>query len=270
MRINYYSVGSAAGLRLLDRGEADFGAVDSRGSPVERLPGQPCARIAVPMVRGAVVVAYNLPSLGGSTLVLDASVLAGVYAGRITRWNATSIAALNPSLALPAIPIAVIERAAGSGTGRAFTEYLATSGRYSDSIPGDGSRRPTGRAVEGNEGVAAEVKVTVGAIGFMELAYARQNHLAVSALVDSAGSVVTPDASASNYPIQSLTWLVFEPGRTDAARSAAIIDFARWALRDGAAQAAAFEYRALSPDTVARYDSLLAAIDPRRCGQTRH
>jgi phosphate transport system substrate-binding protein len=267
--INYFSVGSAEGLRLFGRGEVDFGAVDSRLRPALNESREGCGQIAVPMVQGAVAVAYNLPSLRNSVLVLNAPVLAGIYRGQLTKWNAEPIANLNRSLAMPDLPITVVRRASGSGTGRAFSEYLRTSGKWLPAADEGDVRWPVGIAAEGNESAAADVQVTVGAVGFMELTYARQNRLPIAALVDSVGDPVQPGTSAPTYPVRTQTWLLFDATRLTESKGRAFVGFARWALRDGGATAAGLEYDALPKDTIAHYDSLLAAVNFKRCAKTQ-
>lgn len=263
--INYFSVGSAEGRRHFDRGDVDFGAVDAQWRPAVTNRTAGCGQVAVPMVQGPIAVAYNLPSLRAARVVLDARVMADIYLGRLTRWNAKPIAALNPSLALPSLPITVVHRSSGSGTGRAFSEYLRTSGRWL-AHTGDGDVRwPVGIAAEGNEGVASDVQVTEGAIGFMELAYARQNHLSIASLVAADGGSVQPGRNGQGYPITTRTWLLVDPSRLTPARGAALVGFARWALREGAAIATELEYDPLTADTIAHYDSILAAVRFKPC-----
>ncbi|MEO8621803.1 MAG: phosphate ABC transporter substrate-binding protein PstS [bacterium] len=266
--INYFSVGSAEGLRLFGRGEVDFGAVDSRLRPKVDESRVGCGQVAVPMVQGAVAVAYNLPSLGNAVLVLNAPTLAGIYRGQLTKWNAVPIANLNRSLKMPDLPITVVRRASGSGTGRAFSEYLRTSGQWLPAAGEGDVRWPVGIAAEGNQSAAADVQVSIGAIGFMELTYARQNRLPIAALVDSVGDPVQPGTSTPTYPVRTQTWLLFDPARLTELKGKALVGFARWALRDGAATAAGLEYDALPKDTIAHYDSLLAGVDFKRCART--
>ncbi|MEO5817597.1 MAG: phosphate ABC transporter substrate-binding protein PstS [Gemmatimonadaceae bacterium] len=155
VRINYFAVGSAEGLRLLERGEADFGATDKPVLPTPATSNVACARIAVPMVRGPVAVAYNLPQASGP-LTFDAALLADVFSGTVQQWNAPEIKALNRDVTLPATPITVVHRGTGSGTSRAFGDFLSSSGRWAGSQVGDtsGVRWPVGVAAEGNAGVA--------------------------------------------------------------------------------------------------------------------
>ncbi|MEP7000508.1 MAG: phosphate ABC transporter substrate-binding protein PstS, partial [bacterium] len=266
--INYFSVGSAEGLRLFGRGDVDFGAVDSRLRPAVNESRVGCGQVAIPMVQGAVAVAYNLPSLGISVLVLNAPVLAAIYRGQLTKWNAAPIVNLNRSLKMPDLPITVVRRASGSGTGRAFSEYLRTSGQWLPAADEGDVRWPVGIAAEGNESAAADVQVTIGAVGFMELTYARQNRLAIAALIDSVGDPVQPGTSTPTYPVRTQTWLLFDPARLTESKGNALVGFVRWALRDGAATAARLEYDVLPSDTIAHYDSLLAAVNVNRCAKT--
>jgi phosphate transport system substrate-binding protein len=128
---------------------------------------------------------------------------------------------------------------------------------------------PVGVSTEGNEGIASEVKVTAGAIGYAELAYARENRLSVAAIRDQHGEFRLPGGSEDKYPITTRTWLVFDPERLSAEKGEALTAFIRWALQDGAAIAHDYEYRALEPDTVARYDSLLTGTDFKSCERRR-
>ena len=271
VRINYYSVGSIEGLRLLADGRADFGASDR---PLPRaMDSRPsgCERLAVPTVKGPIAVVYTVPGVDTLTpLRLDDQVLAGIFAGRITHWNALALRALNPMLTLPDLPIIVVHRGVGSGTSKAFGDYLVATGAW-PRAPGDTGdvRWPVGIAAEGNEGVAVEVKVTNGAIGYVELSYARQNALPVAALRTALGSYVQPGSAHTDYPITARTWLVIDPSRLQRAHGAALVGFVRWALHAGAEQARALEYTPVRPDTVAHYDSVLASLDFARCSATQ-
>jgi phosphate transport system substrate-binding protein len=291
VRINYLSVGSAEGLRLLGAGDVDFGATERPLAALEASdPG--CGPVAVPMVAGAIAVTYHVPGLT-IPLVFDADVLADIFAGRVTQWNAQAIRALNAEAKLPALPITVVHRAGGSGTSRAFDAFLRTSKRWRVRAAGDTGdvRWPAGIAVEGNEGVAGEVRQTPGTIGYVELAYARLNHLPVATLRNAAARLVAPSeegvravmnlvfgahaapgaplpVAASEpdaYPVATLTWLVIDPRRADASKRRTLVAFVRWALHDGAAQARALEYSPLPPRVVAYYDSVLRDVPDRRC-----
>jgi phosphate transport system substrate-binding protein len=212
VRINYFAVGSTEGQRLLERGEADFGATDKPVRLQSDAQANGCARVAVPMVRGPIAMAYNLP-LSPGALNFDAALLADIFSGKVRQWNAPEIKALNKGVDLPATPIAVVHRGTGSGTSRAFGDFLSSSGRWEGSRVGDTSevRWPVGIAAEGNAGVALEVKVTVGAIGYMELSYARQNRLSIGAVANRDGRYLAPGSGLPDYPIIANTWLVIDP-----------------------------------------------------------
>jgi phosphate transport system substrate-binding protein len=266
VRINYFAVGSAEGQRLLERGEADFGATDKPVRLQSDSVANGCARVAVPMVRGPIAVAYNL-ALSSGPLNFDAALLADIFAGKVTQWNAPQIKALNKGVDLPATPITVVHRGTGSGTSRAFGDFLSSSGRWEGSRVGDTSevRWPVGVAAEGNAGVALEVKVTVGAIGYMELSYARQNRLSIGAVANRDGKYLAPGSGLPDYPIIANTWLLIDPVHMKADRGKPLVAFVRWALTDGAAQALEMEYTPVAADSVSRYDALLEKIDFARC-----
>ena len=266
VRFNYFAVGSAEGLRLLAQGDVDFGATDMPYlAPRHRRAG--CEAIAIPMVSGSIAIAYNLPGVKpDNPLRFDVQTLADIYSGRISRWDAPALRALNEDVSLPAQPIVVVHRAKGSGTGRAFSDYLATSGKWSAARNDtNGVLWPVGIAAEGNQGVASEVKATLYAIGFMELAYARQNHLAVGSVMTMQSRSTLPDGGSSGYPITARTWLVLDPARVKPASGPSLVAFIRWALDSGGVQARALEYLPVATDTVARFDSVLRTMRFGQC-----
>jgi phosphate transport system substrate-binding protein len=266
VRINYFAVGSTEGQRLLERGEADFGATDKPVRAQADTQTNGCARVAVPMVRGPIAVAYNLP-LPSGPLNFDAALLADVFSGKVRQWNAPEIRALNKGADLPATPITVVHRGTGSGTSRAFGDFLSSSGPWAGSVVGDTSevRWPVGIAAEGNAGVALEVKVTVGAIGYMELSYARQNRLSIGAVANRDGKYLAPGSGLPDYPIIANTWLLIDPVHMKPERGKPLVAFVRWALTDGAAQALEMEYTPVASDSVSRYDAVLEKIDFAKC-----
>jgi phosphate transport system substrate-binding protein len=282
VQINYLSVGSDEGLRLLDSAQVDFGATERPLALTERAGGS-CGRVAIPTVAGAVAVVYRLPGLT-STLRFDAPLLVAIFGGRVTRWDAPAIQALNPGVRLPAQPITVVHRAGGSGTSRAFAAFLATGGwprAHGDSAD---VRWPVGVAVEGNEGIAGQVQATLGSIGYLELAYARINRLPAGTVRNTAGAFVAPSlasvaaalvappagvADTAAYPIVTRTWLVVDPSRVAVEKGERLSAFLRWALADGATQARALEYAPLPPVQVAHYDSLVRALTFGPCPAPR-
>ena len=292
VRINYFSVGSGEGLRLLFEGGVDFGASDRPLLPSERALAR-CGPVELPTVVGAIAVVVNLPFIV-SPLQLDADALAGIFLGRITRWDDPALAALNPGLALPARPIRVVQRVRTSGTGAVFSEYLSTSAMWRAVQPADDDRG-IGERVEGNEGVAAQVRATEGAIGFVELSYAQHAQLATAALRNAAGRFVRPDAASLSrtatellqgaaadtlhgligardpdaYPVAAITRLVVDEALGDAHRGGHFVAFARWALRDGATSANEIGYVPLPAMELRRQLAKLDRLEPGRCPSPR-
>jgi phosphate transport system substrate-binding protein len=273
VRINYFAVGSSEGMRLLERGEADFAATDKPAVAQRLQQRSRCGRVAIPMVRGPLAVAYHLPPSPDSlALRVDVAALADIFAGRITRWSSPRLRALNPTRSLPDMPIVVVHRADGSGTSRAFSDFLATSPRWTLSRIGDTSevQWPVGIAAEGNAGVALEVKVRMGAVGYVELSYARQNRLSVAAIRRDSSQFVLPGVDIAAYPATAVTWLVIDPTRLSQERGQTFVQFVRWALREGAPLAHDLEYTPTQSDSIAYYDSLLAGIPFSACSATRN
>ncbi len=282
IRINYMSVGSAEGLRLLAAGEVDFGTTDREPSAAD-LGAPSCPRIAVPLLVGAIAVVYRLDV--AEPLRLDRATLRNIFDGRVSRWNSPEIQRLNPGIALPATAITVVHRGAGSATGRLFANYIAGVAAASDTAASD-PVWPVGIGAEGNEGVAAQVQLTRGAIGYVELAYVGPSGLAVALIQNGAGEYSRPTAATVNataaaalvgrrdahgvslialpdsgtYPIAAVTWLAIDPARLGAEKGLKVAEFARWALRDGAQSASRLEYSPLPPAIVSHYDSVLAGL----------
>ena len=271
-RINYLAVGSGEGIRRVVSGAVDFGASDVPVAADTSLGGAAASRLLhLPMVLGAVAITYNLPPRA-RPLQLSASVLADIFLGRITRWDDRRIAALNAEAPLPALPIRVVHRDDGSGTTYIFTDYLAAVSAPWARTVGRGRtvRWPAGAGSNGNEGVAGTVKQTPGAIGYVEVVYARQNRLPSARLENRAGRFVSPmpfeiaraatarvealrgapwmeaslvDAPGrASYPLVSFTWLLVDPAALGAAKAAQFRDFVQWALTEGADVASTLGY----------------------------
>lgn len=286
VRINYFSVGSPEGLRLLRSGGADFGAIDRPLTAAERA-AMPCGPLEIPTALGAVAIVANVPTVQ-SALQLDAATLGAVLDGRIGRWDDPALVALNPALASVALPVLVARREAASGTADLIATYLREGGSADRMASGGG---PAGTEVPGNEGVAAFVRATPGGVGFVELSYARQTGLSPMALRNRAGRFVTPDslslsataegllrtprdddraslvgaAAPDAYPIVGMTRIVAEGALRDATRAAHLIAFTRWALAEGTADANALGYAPLPGAVRRRLDARLAALTPGRC-----
>jgi phosphate transport system substrate-binding protein len=193
VRINYQSIGSGGGIRQFIEGTVDFGATDGPMSDEQIRQAQGNV-VHLPTVLGAVVLTYNLPALKGSRLNLDAATVASIFLGRITKWNAPEIAALNPGVTLPDADLVVVHRSDGSGTSYIFTDYLSKLSPEWARGPGRGTsvNWPVGLGGKGNEGVTQQVKQTEGALGYVELVYAVANSLPYAGLRNAAGRYVEP------------------------------------------------------------------------------
>ena len=269
--INYQSIGSGAGIQQVKAVTVDFGASDAALSN-DRLRELPRPVLHFPTVAGAVVLAYNLPELK-ARLRLTPEILSGIYMGRITAWNDRRIAAANPGVALPTAPILAVHRSDGSGTTSIFTTYLsAVSGEWRELVGANTSVSwPSGVGGKGNDGVAGLVRQTPGALGYVELAYAKQNRLPVALLRNKAGRFVEPTLATTTaavagaaaalardartpivdspapdaWPISGLTYLLVYRDHRDPAKGRALADFIRWAMRDGQGMVEALDYARL-------------------------
>jgi phosphate transport system substrate-binding protein len=288
VRINYQSIGSGGGIRQLTEGTVDFGASDAPMTD-EEMAKLKSPVLHFPTVLGAVVVTYNLPGVYGA-LKLSGPVLADIFLGKITKWSDSRIAALNSGVKLPASDILVVHRSDGSGTTYIFSDYLAAVSPTWKSAPGKGKELswPTGLGAKGNEGVAGQVKQMPGAIGYVELAYAKQNGLAYASIQNSAGSFVAPTIEsvtaaaagaagnlpddtdyrvsivnapgADAYPISSFTYLLVYASQNDAKKAEALLGFLRWYLHEGEKSAAALDYAPLPQSIVAQLEKRIGSI----------
>jgi phosphate transport system substrate-binding protein len=289
VKINYQPIGSGGGIRQLSERTVDFGATDAPMSDAELAKAKGGAVLHVPTALGAVVVIYNLPNVPAG-LKLTGDVLAAIFQGRITRWNDPRIASLNAGRSLPAMDILVVHRSDGSGTTFVFSDYLASVSPAWATKPGKGKELqwPVGLGAKGNDGVSGQVKQTPGAIGYTELAYARQNALSTAAIENASGEFVAPGiesvtAAAAGavaklqpntdyrvsivnaqgrgvYPIASFTWIIAYEKQADASKAKKLTDFLRWALSEGQGLEAALDYAPLPQSMrtalVARLDSM--------------
>jgi phosphate transport system substrate-binding protein len=273
LSINYQSIGSGGGIRQLTEKTVDFGASDGPMSD-EQIQKAGGAVLHVPTVLGAVVPAFNLD--GVTELRLDGPALAGIFLGKIVKWNDAALVKLNPGAKLPDLAITVVHRSDGSGTSFCFTDYLAkVSPEWAKTVKSGASVNwPVGLGGKGNEGVSGLIKQNPGAIGYVELIYAQQNSIPYAAMKNRAGefvkgSVAAVTAAAAGaaktmpkdyrvsitdapgkgvYPISTFTWLLVYPKNPEG-KGAAIKDFLRWMLKNGEAMAPALGYAPL-PDSV--------------------
>jgi phosphate transport system substrate-binding protein len=275
--INYQSIGSGAGIQQVKAGTVDFGASDAALSDAA-LKDMPRRVVHIPTVGGAVVLAYNLPGFNGR-IQLTPDLVAGIYLGEITTWNDKKIVAANPGVTMPAAPILAVHRSDGSGTTNIFTLYLSSvSSRWKDVAGAATSVSwPSGVGGKGNDGVAGVVKQTPGAIGYVELAYAKQNQLPMIFVRNKAGKYVEPSAAsvtaamtgmaaqlakdvrtpivnspaADAWPISGLTFLIVYQDSKDAGRGLALARFLDWAIHDGQQYADALDYARL-PEAIVK------------------
>jgi phosphate transport system substrate-binding protein len=259
VKINYQSIGSGGGIRQLTNQTVFFGATDGPMTP-DQLLAAPGKVLHFPTVLGAVVPIYNLSEIG-SDLKFSGETLAGVFLGKITRWNDPALAKDNPGVTLPDAEITVVHRSDGSGTSYIWCDYLAkVSPDYKKTVGVATSVNwPVGLGGKGNEGVAGLVKQTPGSLGYVELIYASHNQIsygavknlegefvkatveAVTAAASSAASKMPADfrVSITNapgkgvYPVSSFTWLLLFENPKDKQRSRLMVDFMKWALSDG-------------------------------------
>jgi phosphate transport system substrate-binding protein len=288
VRINYQSIGSGGGIRQLTEGTVDFGSSDAPMSDAE-LAKVKTPVLHFPTVLGAVVVTYNVPGVSGA-LELSGPVLADIFLGKITKWSDSRIAALNQGVKLPSSDILVVHRSDGSGTTYIFSDYLSAVSPAWKSGPGKGKELawPTGRGAQGNEGVAGQVKQMPGAIGYVELAYAKQNGLAFASIQNASGRFVAPTiesvtaaaaGAASSlpantdyrisivnapgedaYPISSFTYLLVYANQRDAKKGKALVDFLKWYLVKGETSAASLDYAPLPPSIVSQLQKRIGTI----------
>jgi len=282
VEIAYDAVGSEAGVRSLVAGAVDFGASDSPEVIHAVAPGDEGKYLLFPSVVGAVVPIVNLPGFAGD-IQFTAEALAGIYLGKITKWNDPILQRANRGLRLPDLDVVVVHRADGSGTSYAWTDYLASANPEWKAQVGSSldPKWPTGRGADGNDGVAKLVKELGGSIGYVEFIYALENHLSygkvrnrdgqfVGASLESIAaatlghefkiSLVDPPGAGA-YPIASFTWFVVPAHVADGGKRTAIGGFLRWMLGPGQRQAAALGYLALPPDIVSKE---MAAIEKIR------
>lgn len=291
--VTYQAIGSGAGVDGILARTLDFGATDSAMSDVE-LARARGPIVHVPIALGAVAVAYRLDGVPAN-LRLDRAALVAIFLGELTRWDDPRIAALNPGAALPATAITVVHRADASGTTAVFTRYLSDASEAWRRRFGDEwlVAFPVGLAARGNDGVAALIQRTPGAIGYVELTGAKHAGLGVALVENPAGAFVEPtvatlraaaadagdrmphdlrvsivDAPARDaYPIAAFTFALVEAGGDDA-RGAALARFLWWVVHDGQRLGDALFYAPLPPEVVARVERTLRSLPaaPRDLG----
>ncbi|MDB4970477.1 MAG: phosphate transporter substrate-binding protein PhoT family [Myxococcales bacterium] len=281
LKFNYQSIGSGGGVKQITEKTIDFGASDSpmNDEELKKAPGV----MHIPTVLGAVAVVYNGAPEG---VKLTPEALSDIFLGKITRWNDPKLQAIAGQPKLPDVAITVAHRSDGSGTTAVFTDYLGKVSPAWKSGVGVGKsvKWPVGLGGKGNEGVTGTVKSTPGAIGYVELAYARQNKLSMAALKNADGSFILPsiettseaaagvamppdfrvsitDAKGKNaYPISSFTYVLIYKEQPDAAKGKAIGQFLWWAVHDGQKLAGPLDYAPLPKPVVAKVEAALRTV----------
>jgi phosphate transport system substrate-binding protein len=275
IEINYQSIGSGGGIRQVIAGTVDFGASDGPMTD-DQLKEAKMKILHFPTVLGADVPAYNIPGVNAE-LKFTPDALAGIFLGKITKWNDKALTGPNPGVSLPDRDIIVVHRSDGSGTTYIWTDYLSKISPEWQSQAGKGTsvKWPVGLGGKGNEGVAGSIRQLQGSIGYVELIYAVQNNISYGSVKNAAGnfvkasleSVTAAAASAPKmpadfrvsitnapgkdaYPISSFTWLLIPAQAKDASHSKILADFLNWMVTDGQRMTAALSYAPLPEGVV--------------------
>jgi phosphate transport system substrate-binding protein len=290
VQINYQSVGSGAGIKQVTEGTVDFGASDGPMNDEQLKAFQEKHGFGVlhfPTVLGAVVPTYNISGVN-TELNFTPEALAGIYLGKITKWNDPAITGANSGVNLPAADIVVVHRSDGSGTSYCFTDYLSKVSDEWKSKVGKGTsvNWPVGLGGKGNEGVTGQIKNAPNSIGYVELIYAISNHVPYGKVKNTAGDFVKADlasvsaaaaATAKNmpedfrvsitnasgkgaYPIATFTWLLIPEKFSEGGKRDAIKGFLSWMLADGQGYAEQLASAKLPKEVVAKEKTALAKV----------
>ncbi len=279
VQVNYQSIGSGGGIRQLTAGTVDFGASDAPMTDSQMAEIKGFQVLHFPTVMGAVVPTYNIPGVS-QELKFSGETLAGIYLGKITRWNDGSIAKENPGVKLPGAGIIVTHRSDGSGTTFVWSDYLSkVSPEWKSKVGANTSLNwPVGLGAKGNEGVAGLVKQTPNSIGYVELIYAVQNKMGYGLVKNAEGIFVKADLAGvtaaaagaaksmpadfrvsitdapgkTSYPISTFTWLLIPDRISDAAKREDLKAFLKWMLSDGQGYCAGLSYAPLPHQVVAK------------------
>lgn len=268
--LNYQAIGSGGGIRQIKAKTVDFGASDKPLKPSEL---DAAGLTQFPTVIGGVVPVMNLPGINAGQVRLTGQVLGSIFLGDIKRWNDPAIAQLNPGVRLPNLPVTVVHRSDGSGTSFLFTSYLSmkNAGWASKVGANDAVQWPVGLGGKGNDGVAAFVKQTVGAIGYVEYAYAKQNKMTYALMQNRSGQFVQPTAQnfanaaagadwskapgfylllldkpgAQTWPIAGATFILMYKQQSKPEQGREVLKFFDWAYNKGDGYAQQLDYVAL-------------------------
>jgi phosphate transport system substrate-binding protein len=288
IQINYQSLGSGAGIRQVTEATVDFGASDGPMSD-EQLKAFHDKRgvdvLHFPTVLGADVPVYNVPGVA-TDLNFTPEALAGIFLGKITKWNDPEIAKANPKVKLPGSDILVVHRSDGSGTTYVWVDYLSKVSSEWQSRVGKGAsvNWPVGLGAKGNEGVSGQVKQSANSIGYVELIYAAQNKMSYGRVRNSSGNFVKADlasvtaaaagvampadfrvsitnsAAKNAYPIASFTWLLIPEKIEDKQKLEVLQGFLKWMLGPGQKMTAALDYAPLPSPVVAMEEKAISKL----------
>ncbi len=289
--INYQSIGSGGGIKQFSEATVDFGASDGPMTDEQLADFQKkkgAVALHFPTVLGADVPSYNIAGVT-EELNFTPEALAGIYLGKITKWNAPEIAKANPKAKLPAADIVVVHRSDGSGTTYVWTDYLSKISEEWRTKVGKATsvNWPLGLSGNGNGGVADVLKATPNSIGYLELIYAVQNHLSYGRVQNSSGNFIraelasvtaaaaeasesmpddfrvsiTNPPGANAYPISSFTWLLIPSRMPDMKKKQAMVDFLHWMLTDGQGFAEPLAYSRLPREVVEKETQAISKIE---------
>jgi phosphate transport system substrate-binding protein len=285
VQINYQSIGSGGGIRQVLNGTVDFGASDGPMSD-DQLKEAKTKILHIPTVLGAVVPAYNVPGITGE-IRFTPEALAGIFLGKIQKWNDPAITQANPGVKFPDTAIIVVHRSDGSGTTFIFTDYLSKISKEWESTVGKGTspKWPVGLGGKGNEGVAGQIRQLDGSIGYIELIYAVENKITYGLVKNAAGNFVKAsldsvteaaasakampadfrvsitDAPGKNaYPISSFTWLLIPEQAKDPKKGKIIADFLQWMLTDGQKMTSQLSYAPLPQSVVEKVKAAIKEV----------
>ena len=273
--LNYQSVGSGAGIKQIKSKTVDFGASDM---PLKADELEAAGLIQFPAIMGGLVPVVNLDGIPAGKMKLTGDVIANIYLGKITKWNAPELTALNPDLKLPAVDITVVHRSDGSGSTFLWTDYLSKVNAEFKTVVGSSTavKWPVGLGGKGNEGVAASVLNVKGAIGYVEYAYVKKNKMIYASVKNKDGNFVEPSddtfkAAAAGaewakspgyyviltnqsgkaaWPITGASFILMYKQQADAAKGKEVLKFFDWSFKNGEAMANELDYVAMPPAVI--------------------
>ncbi|MFX1670798.1 phosphate ABC transporter substrate-binding protein PstS [Paraburkholderia sp. A2WS-5] len=277
-KINYQGIGSSGGIKQIQAKTVDFAGSDA---PLKDDQLAKDGLFQFPTVVGGVVPAINVPGIKAGEITLSGPVLGDIYLGKIKKWNDPAIAALNPKVKLPDLDIAVVRRADGSGTTFIWTDYLSKVNPEWKSKIGEGTTVawPTGTGGKGNDGVAAFVQRLPGAIGYVEWAYAKQNHMVYTAMKNESGAVVQPttetfkaaaagadwkqsfyqiltnEPGKDSWPVVGATFVLLHTAQDKPEQGKETLKFFQWAFKNGTPAADSLDYISLPQSVVGEIES---------------